>query len=76
MSLNEVKTLLAVSFPGYVSFKSTVRGSLQRGGTVLLVKNHLAKLISSVDTSVEDQIWIRLQCAPKNAVWFLLYTSK
>lgn len=36
--LNEVKTSLAVSFPGYVTWKSIVRGPAERGGTALLVK--------------------------------------
>lgn len=37
--LNEIKTPLEVYFPGYVTYKSAVRGSNQRGGTVLLIKN-------------------------------------
>ncbi len=40
ISLNEVKTPLPVSLPGYVSYRSNVRGSCDRGETVLLVKNY------------------------------------
>ncbi len=36
--LNEVKTSLPVSFPGFVTWKSAVRGPAERGGTALLVK--------------------------------------
>ncbi len=39
LSVNEVKTPLSVPLPGYVTFKSSVRGSPERGGTVVLVKN-------------------------------------
>ena len=58
-----MKTPLLISLPGYVTYRSIVRGSSERGGTVLFIKNHISKLISSVDTSVEDQIWIQLWCA-------------
>lgn len=36
VSLNEVKKALSVSFPGYL--RSTVRGSNERDGTILLVE--------------------------------------
>ena len=65
ISLNEVKTGLPVSFPGYVSYKSVVRGSSERGGTVVLIKNYLYNSIMYVDTSIDEQIWIQLRCAPK-----------
>ncbi len=41
ISLNEVKTPLAVSFLGFISYTSCVRGSPESGGTVLLIKNYL-----------------------------------
>ena len=65
ISLNEVMTPLPVVFPGYVSYKSSVRGSDERGGTVLLIKNYLSKSIVSVDVGIQDQIWIQLRHAPK-----------
>ena len=65
ISLNEIKTPLPVSLPGYVTFTSSVRGTPERGGTVLLIKNYLSKWIANVDTSVEDQIWLQLSIAPR-----------
>ena len=64
ISVNEVKTPLSISLPGYVTYRSAVRGSSERGGTVLFIKNHVSKLISSVDTNIEDQIWIQLRGIP------------
>ena len=58
ISVNEVKTLLSISLPRYVTYRSAVRGSSERSGTVLFIKNHVSKLILSVDTNIEDQIWI------------------
>lgn len=46
ISLNEVKTPLSISFPGYNSFKSSVRGSWERGGTVIFIKNYLSDAIA------------------------------
>ncbi len=43
ISLNEIKTSLQVSLPGYVTFTGSVKGTSERGGTVLLIKNHLSK---------------------------------
>ena len=65
ISLNEVKTPLSVSLPGYITYRSSVRGSCDRGGTVLLVKNYVSKFIKKVDTRVDDQIWLQLHLAPK-----------
>lgn len=56
---------MSVSFPGYRSYKSAVRGSSQRGGTVVMVKNYLYDHIRNIDTSVEDQIWLQFRFAPK-----------
>ena len=74
ISLNEIKTPLPVSLPGYVTFTSSVRGSPERGGTVLLVKNHLSKCIINIDTSVEDQIWLQLNIAPRCQFGFCYIT--
>lgn len=65
ISLNEVKTQMPVLFPGYVSYKSDVRGSKERGGTVVLIKNYLFKDIASVDTSVKEQVWLKFRSMPK-----------
>ena len=65
ISLNEVKTPLRVSLPGYGEYKSNVRGSSDRGGTVLLVKNHINQFVTNVDLTVEDQIWLQLKFAPR-----------
>ena len=65
ISSNEVKTPLQVNFPGYVSYKSDVMGSSERGGTVLMVKNYLVKEIVSIDTSVKEQVWVEFRCVPK-----------
>ena len=32
---------------------------------MLLVKNHLSKCITNIDTSVWDQIWLQLNIAPR-----------
>ncbi len=45
-----MKTLLPVSFPGYVPFRSDVRRSAERGGTTVFVKHHLVKYVSPLDT--------------------------
>ena len=36
-----------------------------RGGTVVMVKSHLAQSTMNVDTSIEDQVWLRFQCMPR-----------
>ena len=69
--LNEVKKPLQVYFIGYVAYtgKSVARGSNQRGGTVLLIKNVLSSLIASVNVRIEDQI------CTDYIIWLLLHTS-
>ncbi len=62
--LNKVKTPLEVYFPDYVTYKSTVRGSNQCSGTVLLIKTVLSSLIASVNVRIEDQIWLKFKFAP------------
>ena len=62
--INEVKTPLPVSMPGYVTFKSKVVGSADRGGTVVCVKNWLSHLVHDMDTSIGDQIWFQLRNIP------------
>ena len=72
--MNEVKTSLAVSFSGYVIYRNYAKVSAERGGTVLLVKNYISKYVTSVDTSVEDQVSMDLGLlCTQMVVWFLLY---
>ena len=66
ISLNEVKSSLDISIPGYVSFRSkyvTGRASL-RGGTVVMVRNCLASQVYNIDNSMIDQVWLQLRCIP------------
>ena len=70
ISLNEVKSELRVSFPGYVGYRSVVRRSPHRGGTVVLIKNSLANTVASVDTSIEDQVWIKFNIASQTLFGF------
>ena len=64
VSLNEIKTDMAVSLPGYVGYRNTQQNLAHRGGTVVFVKNHLSQFVSSVDLSVDDQVWLKLDCVP------------
>ena len=59
VGLNEVKTSQKISVPGFVSFTSD-KCDRKRGGTVVLVKRCLQSKILSVDTSMKDQVWLRL----------------
>ena len=56
IGLNEVKTTLRVSLPGYVSYRSVCNVSGHRGGTVVLVKNYLSSSVMKVDTTTQDQV--------------------
>ena len=62
--LNEVKTSLNVSFPGYIAYKSISKEAPHRGGTVVLIKSYLRPLIIRVDVSICDQVWIEIKSAP------------
>ena len=64
MCLNEVKTGLNISFPGYVTYMSIDKKAPHRGGTAVLIKSYLEKLIISIDISICDQIWIEIKSAP------------
>ncbi len=57
VSLNEVKTALRVSLPGYVAYRSDSSGSAQRGGTIVFIKNYLSSSVFEVDTSIQDQVY-------------------
>ena len=66
ISINEVKSSLNISIPGYVPFKSkNVLGNASlRGGTVVMVRNYLANQVFNVDNSMLDQVWLQLECFP------------
>ena len=64
IALNEVKTSLLVLFPGYKSYRSNLGRAAERGGTVVLVKNWLSELVFEVDTSIVDQVWLKLRNVP------------
>ncbi len=61
VSLDEVKTALRVSLPGYVAYRSESSGSAQRGGTMVFSKNDLSSSVFEVGTSIQDQVWLRLR---------------
>ena len=63
--LYEVKTKMNISFPGYVVYRSLASTSTHRGGTVLFVKNCLNKMISNVDVSKCDQLWVQFSFMPR-----------
>ena len=65
ISLNEIKTPLTVSFPGYISIISRNRSNTSRGGTYVLVRNQLTADLSDVDLSIPDQVWLKLKCVPE-----------
>ena len=64
VSLNEIKTSLPVLFPGYVSYISCDKDYAHRGGTCVLIKQHLNRYVLDVDVSIVDQVWFRLACVP------------
>ena len=64
ISLNEIKTPLRVSCPGYMSLTSRDMSNPSRGGTCVLIKNQLVPQLSGVDLSKPDQVWLQLRCFP------------
>ena len=60
ISFNEVKANSRIAFPGYVTYRSKVCGSAERGGTVVCVRNSLSHLVTFVDLSIDDQVWLQL----------------
>ena len=53
-----------MSLPGYVGYRKTQKNAAHRGGTIVFAKNCLSRYVSSVDLGVDDQVWLKLQCAP------------
>ena len=53
-----------MSFAGYFPIISRDNKNKNRGGTCVLIKNHLSSDVTDVDTSIPDQVWLRLRCVP------------
>ena len=72
ISLNEVKSSMYISIPGYVSYKSKhVSGAAAlRGGTVVFVKNYLSGQVYNFDNNILDQVWLQIQCVPDTMFGF------
>ena len=64
ISLNEIKTPLKISCPGYIRFASRDMSNPSRGGTCVLIKNQLISQVSGVDLSIPDQVWLQLKYLP------------
>lgn len=62
--LYEIKTPLSVSFPGYVSYISRDANNPHRGGTCVLIKQHLNCYVAELDVTCTDQVWFKLKCIP------------
>ena len=62
--LNEIKTKLSVSFPGYVSYISYDKVNGNRGGTCVLIKDYLKRYVFDMDVSIADQVWFRIKGIP------------
>ena len=62
--LNEIKTTLPISCPGYISISSCDSDNPSRGGTCVLIRNHLSSQVMQVDISKPDQVWFQMKCLP------------
>ncbi len=60
--INETKTSLPLSIPGYKYYKSLHVQEAHRGGTAVFIKNYLTPFITNMDQSVIDQVWIQFSC--------------
>ena len=56
IGLNEIKTPLKVSCPGYVSIASRDMTNPNRCGTCVLIKNQLISQVSEIDLNKPDQV--------------------
>ncbi len=61
--LNEIKTSIRFSVPGFAVYYSNNKNP-HRGGTALLLKNRWVTEITWMDVDTEGQIWLRLSCLP------------
>ena len=64
IGLYEIKTPLSVSFPGYVSYISRDANNPHRGGTCVLIKQHLSCYVTELDATITDQVWFKFKCIP------------
>lgn len=51
-------------FPGYTAYVSFDKEHYKRGGTCVLIRNHLNSLVYDMDVSTGDQVWFKLKCVP------------
>ena len=71
ISLNEIKTPLEFTCPGYVSITSRDIENPSRGGICVLIRNSLSSQVTNIDVSKPDQIWLQLKCQPGTLFGFL-----
>lgn len=64
ISLSETKTDLRISLPGFIAYRCSTSVSSHRGGTVVMVKNSLARYVTNVAYCDGDQVWLKLKCNP------------
>lgn len=57
VALNEVKTNLRVSLPGFVAYRGE-RMARHIGGTTVFVHKSFQKCVTDIYTSVQDQVWL------------------
>lgn len=62
ISINEIKTSLPLSIPGYKCYKSVQVQEAHRGGTAVFIKNYLTPFITHMDESGTDQVWAQFSC--------------
>ena len=63
VSLSETKTNLRIRLPGFEAFQCVNSASSHRGGTVVMVKNSVARYVTNVDYC-NDQVWLEIKCIP------------
>ena len=71
IGLNEIKTPLPISCPGYRSITSRDSKNPDRGGTCVLIKSQLSSQVIEIDISKPDQVWLKLKCLPGIIFGFL-----
>ena len=64
VNLNEIKTDLQVFLPGYESYMNYDKRNPHRGGTCVLIMQHLCKNVTELHITIKDQVWLKLSCVP------------
>ena len=54
-----------MSFAGYFALNIRDKKIKNRWGTCVLIKNHLSSDVTDIDTSIPDQVWLRLRYIPE-----------